>query len=69
MVCPFDRAQALEQLLRDQEIAAQLACSRPSGPSRTHCLDCGNPIPELRRALGGILRDVSCQTAFEQGKR
>ena len=69
MVCPFDRAQALEQLLRDQEIAAQLACLRPSGPSRTHCLDCGNPIPELRRALGGILRDVPCQTAFEQGKR
>lgn len=66
MVCPFDRAQALEQLQRDQAIAAQLARTRSSGPSRTHCLDCGNPIPEKRQALGGILRDVVCQTLFEK---
>ena len=39
MVCPFDRAQVLEQRQRDQEIAAALAAARPSGPSRTHCKD------------------------------
>ena len=66
MVCPFDRAQALEQRQRDQAIAAQRAISRPSGPSRTHCVDCGNPIPEARQALGGILRDVPCQSIFER---
>ena len=69
MVCPFDRAQALEQRQRDQAIAVQLARPRPSGPSRTHCQECESPIPEARQALGGIVRCVPCQTTFEQGKR
>ncbi|WP_458377769.1 TraR/DksA family transcriptional regulator [Pseudomonas fluorescens] len=68
MVCPFDRAQALEQRQRDQAIAAQLAVARPSGPSLTHCQDCDEPIPEKRQALGGMTRCVPCQTLFEQGK-
>lgn len=66
MVCPFDRAQALEQRQRDQAIAAQLACSRPSGPSRTHCEDCDNEIPAARQALGGMTRCVPCQSIFER---
>lgn len=69
MVCPFDRAQALEQRQRDQAIAAQLARLRPSGPSLTHCEDCDRPIPEKRQALGGMTRCVPCQTLFEQGQR
>jgi phage/conjugal plasmid C-4 type zinc finger TraR family protein len=69
MVCPFDRAQALEQRQRDQAIAAQLAQARPSGPSLTHCEDCDNPIPDKRQALGGITRCVPCQTVVEQGQR
>jgi len=69
MVCPFDRAQALEQRQRDQAIAAQLARTRPSGPSLTHCEDCDKPIPEERQALGGMTRCVPCQTLFEQGQR
>ena len=70
MSCPFDRAQALEQRQRDQAIAAQLACSRPSGPSRTHCEDCDNEIPAARQALGGMTRCVPCQSIFErEGQR
>ena len=69
MVCPFDRAQALEQRQRDQAIAAQLAQARPSGPSLIDCQDCDKPIPEQRRALGGMTRCVPCQTLIEQGKR
>lgn len=46
MVCPFDRAQALEQRQRDQAIAAQLARARSTGPSLTHCEDCGREIPQ-----------------------
>ncbi|WP_201195197.1 TraR/DksA family transcriptional regulator [Pseudomonas fluorescens] len=69
MVCPFDRAQALEQRQRDQAIAAQRAVARPSGPSRTHCLDCEGPIPEKRQALGGVTRCTPCQSLLEQGKR
>ena len=69
MVCPFDRAQALEQRQRDQAIAAALAVARPTGPSLTHCEDCSKPIPEKRQALGGILRCVPCQTLIEKGLR
>ena len=66
MSCPFDRAQALEQRQRDQAIAAQLAQPRPSGPSRTECLDCEDEIPAARQALGGIRRCVPCQSIFEK---
>lgn len=69
MVCPFDRAQALEQRQRDQAIAAQLASARPSGPSRTHCEDCDNAIPVARQALGGMTRCVPCQSIFEREVR
>ncbi|MGY2226461.1 TraR/DksA C4-type zinc finger protein [Pseudomonas gingeri] len=69
MVCPFDRAQALEQRQRDQAIAAQLATRRPSGPSRTHCLECDNPIPEKRQALGGITHCTPCQSLIERQRR
>ena len=68
MVCPFDRAQALEQRQRDQAIKAQLLTPMPVGPSLTHCQDCDEPIPEKRQALGGMTRCVPCQTLFEQGK-
>ena len=69
MVDWFDRAQAQEQRERDKAIAAQLASPRPSGPSRTHCLDCEEPILEKRRALGGIVRCTPCESLSEQGKR
>lgn len=69
MVCPFDRAQALEQRQRDAAIAFALAAARPSGPSLTHCKDCDKPIPEKRQALGGITRCVPCQSLTEQGQR
>ena len=69
MVCPFDRAQALEQRQRDHAIAAALAAPRPSGPSRTHCKDCDKEIPAARQAQGGIIRCVPCQSIFEKEVR
>lgn len=69
MVCPFDRAQATEQRQRDQAIAAQLAQSRPIGPSLTHCVDCDQNIPAARQALGGMTRCVPCQSIFEKEVR
>ncbi|MGT3071960.1 TraR/DksA family transcriptional regulator [Pseudomonas putida] len=69
MVCPFDRAQAIEQRQRDQAITAVLDRARSSGPSLTHCEDCGGEIPEARRALGGMKRCVPCQNLFEKGPR
>ena len=67
MVCPFDRAQALELRQREQAIAAALARKRPIGPSLTHCEDCDNEIPAARQALGGKTRCVPCQSFFEKG--
>ncbi|WP_060538518.1 TraR/DksA family transcriptional regulator [Pseudomonas sp. NBRC 111125] len=67
MVCPFDRAQDMEQRQRDQAISAALARARPTGPSLTHCEDCDGEIPEARRALGGMTRCVPCQSTFEKG--
>lgn len=69
MVCPFDRAQALELRQREQAIKAQLACKRPTGPSRTHCEDCDNEIPAARQVLGGMTRCVPCQSTFEREVR
>ncbi|ANC00644.1 conjugal transfer protein TraR [Pseudomonas putida] len=66
MVCPFDRAQALEQRQRDQAIAAARGRGPATGPSLTHCDDCGDEIPEARRALGGMTRCVPCQSTFEK---
>lgn len=69
MVCPFDRAQALEQRQRDQALTAALARARArsNAPSLTHCEDCDDDIPEARRAFGGITRCVPCQSVFEKG--
>ena len=34
----------------------------PQGPSATHCQDCGEPIPEARRAaLAGVRLCIACQ--------
>jgi phage/conjugal plasmid C-4 type zinc finger TraR family protein len=34
----------------------------PQGPSLTHCADCGNGIPEARRAaFSGVRLCVACQ--------
>lgn len=66
MVCPFDRAQALEQLRRDLAIAAVRDRRAATGPSLTDCTDCGDEIPEARRALGGMRRCVPCQQRHER---
>lgn len=35
----------------------------PSGPGETHCIECGEPIPERRRqALPGVRTCVACQS-------
>lgn len=65
----FEQASALEQLEREHAIKAQRARPRPSGPSRIHCLDCEKPIPELRRAQGGILRCTPCESLSERSNR
>ena len=59
MADQLDRAGELEMLFRNQAIDA--VRRRNSGESRTHCLDCEEPIPEKRRQyVPGCLYCVSC---------
>jgi len=39
----------------------------PQGPSLTHCVDCGLPIPEPRRqAIPGVRLCIACQEAADR---
>jgi phage/conjugal plasmid C-4 type zinc finger TraR family protein len=39
----------------------------PDGPALTHCANCGNPIPEARRAaIAGVRFCVPCQEAEDR---
>ncbi len=39
----------------------------PTGESETHCVECGDEIPEARRrALAGVRTCISCQSARDQ---
>ncbi len=49
---------------RDERIAAIREKMR--SPSLTHCEDCDAPIPEARRALGGVTRCVECAEIEER---
>ena len=51
----------------DASIADELARLRtrrmPSGESRSHCVDCDEPIPEARRqAVPGVTLCIECQS-------
>ena len=50
----------IDDSIADAVISAR--ASMPAGESATHCLECGEPIPERRRvALPGVRTCVACQ--------
>lgn len=54
-----DQASELEELLRNNAIQAHRI--NHNAVSATHCCDCGDDIPELRRLkVPGCQRCVSC---------
>ena len=59
----FDRASQLEQFHRD--VAIKKIRQQANKPSRHDCFDCGEPIPQKRRDIGGIERCIHCQATFE----
>lgn len=65
----IDRAQGINEQL--QADALDVWRSRqPTGPGRSHCIDCEEEIPERRRqALPGVERCVDCQQALEVTNR
>ncbi len=57
-----------DQIDASVEDAIKLARSRmPAGNSLTHCEDCGEPIPEARRAaIPGVRLCVQCQSEADK---
>ena len=55
----------IDDTVRD---AVMLARARlPAGESETHCLECGEEIPEgRRRAVPGVRTCVACQSALDE---
>lgn len=55
-----ERTQAeLDSILQKRRQDARKAASP------THCVDCEDEIPPQRRALGGMIRCISCQEDHE----
>lgn len=52
---------------REDDLRAQALNKIPkhTGISRTHCIHCDSAIPAQRRALGGVIRCIDCQTVYE----
>lgn len=65
----IDRAQKLETRQRRAALARLGRAARSAlsaGPSRTHCLRCGEPIPKARRkAVPGCQYCIDCQADME----
>ena len=63
-----DLAQDFEERLIEDAIykAKKLARNRAS---EWFCVDCDEVIPHERRAFGGVIRCVECQTIFESKTR
>lgn len=45
------------------------AAARRRQPSRAFCVECEEPIPEKRRALGGVQYCVDCQELIDRNNQ
>lgn len=66
-----EQASALESLVRNAGISAVAKNMNSRTESLTHCLECGDPIPDKRReAFPGIELCLVCKSEEEkEGKR
>ena len=65
----FDQAQELDALYRRQALDAHRR-RLPTGESLSHCLECGEEIPETRRRLlPGVHTCVDCAKELEKKER
>jgi phage/conjugal plasmid C-4 type zinc finger TraR family protein len=68
----WTRDGAVQDQIDDTVTDAVLAAraSMPSGPGETHCIECGEPIPERRRkALPGVRTCVGCQSSRDSNQQ
>lgn len=65
----IDDAQKAERLYRQEALDNRISVGRPGWKSLTHCIDCGEAIPEKRRqAIEGCERCCECQDEFYKEK-
>ncbi|HEN9526056.1 TPA: TraR/DksA C4-type zinc finger protein [Acinetobacter baumannii] len=66
MADPVDMAEGIAE-----ERIQQTLSNRPTfdGESEHECINCGNEIPERRRALGNVKLCIDCQTAVESNSK
>ena len=58
----------IDDTVKDAVLAAR--ARMPAGPAATHCEECGEPIPERRRAaLPGVRTCVPCQSEIDAKPR
>ncbi|MGY6553422.1 MAG: DksA/TraR family C4-type zinc finger protein [Wenzhouxiangella sp.] len=60
-----------EQINSTVDDAVERARARlPKDPSRSHCEECGEPIPEARRAaISGVRLCIACQEEYDAQDR
>lgn len=62
----IDDAQKPERLFLEECLGNRKPVGRPGQPSLTHCVDCGEEIPDRRRkAIPGCERCTGCQEDFD----
>jgi phage/conjugal plasmid C-4 type zinc finger TraR family protein len=72
MATGWAREGAVQEQIDDtvKDGVARAKSKIPQGPSATHCEDCGEPIPEARRAaLAGVRLCVACQQKVDADAR
>jgi phage/conjugal plasmid C-4 type zinc finger TraR family protein len=64
-----DMAQLLSVTQNDDAVA-RVRAAIPTGPSLSHCEECGEEIPEARRlAVRGCKTCIECQNHIDRMKR
>ena len=54
--------EQIEASIEDELARMKLRARRPAAPSRSHCAECEEPIPQARRdAIPGVQLCIDCQ--------
>jgi len=66
----FDQAQEMDAIFRNRAIELHRKRMEAIGDTMTHCIDCGDEIPEARRTiLPGCTHCVHCAEKIEESER
>ncbi len=61
-----DIADIAQERIDAENIVRMANINRFNTPSRSTCIECDEPIPPKRQALGGVKHCIDCQNALER---